>query len=155
MATLLNKENITISTGEYQKDGATKQRWKTIGELITMQGDDGQPYQFFKLWGSGGVVEGKVFDQEDKQQNNQQQQQQAQQAAQDPNLKIAQEAERTKRMEVERKTAKDQAEMQLSMGDQHLRAMKEQAPLQLGKSEQQRKQGKDVVDSEEVLEIWT
>jgi hypothetical protein len=81
-----------------------------------------------------------------------QQQQQAQQAAQDPNLKIAQEAERTKRMEVERKTAKDQAEMQLSMGDQQLRAMKEQATLQLGKSEQQRKQGKDVVDSELRLE---
>ena len=35
-----------------------------------MMGNDGQPYQFFKLWGPGGVTEGKVFDQQD---NNQQQ----------------------------------------------------------------------------------
>jgi len=79
MAQLLNKQNLTISIGEYQKDGATKKQWRTIGELITMQGDDGQPYQFFKLWGSGGVVEGKVFDQEDKQANQQNNQQQGQQ----------------------------------------------------------------------------
>ena len=66
MATFLNKQNLVISTGEYQKDGATKKEWRTIGELITMQGDDGQPYQFFKMWGAGGVVEGKVFEQKDK-----------------------------------------------------------------------------------------
>jgi hypothetical protein len=59
MATLLNKQNLVISAGEYQKDGATKKEWKTIGEIITMQGDDGQPFQFFKMWGAGGVVEGK------------------------------------------------------------------------------------------------
>lgn len=73
MSTFIKKENLTISTGEYQKDGQTKKEWRTIGELITMQGDDGQPYQFFKMWGSGGVVEGKVFEQQDR---NQQQQQQ-------------------------------------------------------------------------------
>ena len=70
---LIKKENLTISIGEYQNNnGETKQEWKTIGELITMQGNDG-PYQFFKLWGSGGSVEGKVFEQQDRtQQNNQQ-----------------------------------------------------------------------------------
>jgi hypothetical protein len=73
MATLLNKQNLVISAGEYQKDGATKKEWKTIGEIITMQGDDGQPFQFFKMWGAGGVVEGKVFEQQDRNQQPQQQ----------------------------------------------------------------------------------
>jgi len=70
MSSFIKKENLTISTGEYQKEGQTKKEWRTIGELITMQGDDGKPYQFFKMWGAGGVVEGKVFEQRD---NNQQQ----------------------------------------------------------------------------------
>lgn len=64
----IKKENLVISTGEYQKDGQTKKEWRTIGEIITMQGDDGQPYQFFKMWGAGGVVEGKVFEQQDRNQ---------------------------------------------------------------------------------------
>jgi hypothetical protein len=72
MSKFIKKENLTISTGEYQKDGQTKKEWRTIGELITMQGDDGKPYQFFKMWGSGGVVEGKVFEQQER--NNQPQQ---------------------------------------------------------------------------------
>lgn len=76
MATFLKKQNLTISTGEYEKDGQMKKEWRTIGELITMQGDDGQPYQFFKMWGAGGVVEGKVFEQQDR---NQQQAPQGQQ----------------------------------------------------------------------------
>ena len=72
---LIKKENLTISIGEYQdKNGATKQEWRTIGELITMQGKDG-PYQFFKLWGASGTTEGKVFEQRDR--NAPQQQQQA------------------------------------------------------------------------------
>tara|TARA_R110000765_G_C18935230_1_gene607120 strand:+ start:1906 stop:2247 length:342 start_codon:yes stop_codon:yes gene_type:complete len=79
MSTFLKKENLTISTGEYQKDGQTKKEWRTIGELITMQGDDGQPYQFFKMWGAGGVVEGKVFEQQDRNQTAQQPQQPTQQ----------------------------------------------------------------------------
>jgi len=74
MATFIKKENLTISTGEYQKDGQTKKEWRTIGEIITMQGDDGQLYQFFKMWGAGGVVEGKVFEQQDRNQQSAQQQ---------------------------------------------------------------------------------
>lgn len=76
MATFIKKQNLTISAGEYEKDGQMKKEWRTIGELITMQGDDGQSYQFFKLWGAGGVVEGKVFEQQDR---NQQQPVQGQQ----------------------------------------------------------------------------
>ena len=64
----IKKENLTISVGEYEKDGVMKKQWKTIGEIITMSGDDGQPYQFFKLWGAGGVVEGKVFEQQEQSQ---------------------------------------------------------------------------------------
>jgi hypothetical protein len=63
---LIKKENLTIVIGEYtDQQGQPKKQYKTIGELITMQGDTG-PYQFFKMWGPGGVVEGKVFDQQDQ-----------------------------------------------------------------------------------------
>jgi len=77
MAQFVKKENLTISIGEYEKEGQTKKQWRTIGEIVSMIGDDGQPYQFFKLWGAGGVVEGKVFEQQDnnQQSNNQGQQQ--------------------------------------------------------------------------------
>lgn len=76
----IKKENLTIVIGEYEKDGAMKKQYKTIGEIITMQGNDG-PYQFFKLWGPGGVVEGKVFSQDD---NKAQQSQQPRQQQQPP-----------------------------------------------------------------------
>jgi hypothetical protein len=79
MAQFVKKENLTISIGEYERDGQTKKQWRTIGEIISMIGDDGKPYQFFKLWGAGGVVEGKVFEQDNQQNNNQQQGQQQQQ----------------------------------------------------------------------------
>ena len=69
MAQFIKKENLTISVGEFtDAQGNPKKQWRTIGELVTMQGDDGQPYQFFKLWGAGGVVEGKVFAQDNHQQ---------------------------------------------------------------------------------------
>ena len=74
MAQFVKKENLTISIGEYEKDGQTKKQWRTIGEIITMNGDDGKPYQFFKLWGAGGVVEGKVFEQQETQGQQQQNQ---------------------------------------------------------------------------------
>jgi len=67
MSKFVKKENIVISTGEYEKDGQTKQEWRNIGEIVTMMGDNGLPYQFVKLWGAGGVVEAKVFAQKDKQ----------------------------------------------------------------------------------------
>ena len=79
MAQFVKKENLTISIGEYEKGGQTKKQWRTIGEIISMIGDDGKPYQFFKLWGAGGVVEGKVFEQQDNNQSNQQASQQNQQ----------------------------------------------------------------------------
>jgi single-stranded DNA-binding protein len=78
---LIKKENLIISIGEYQnKEGVIKQDWRTIGELITMQGKDG-PYQFFKLWGASWVAEGKVVEQRDKAPQ-QQQSKQPQQAPQ-------------------------------------------------------------------------
>ena len=75
MAQFVKKENLTISIGEYEKDGQTKKQWRTIGEVISMMGDDGQPYQFFKLWGASGVVEGKVFAQKEEEQQQRGQQQ--------------------------------------------------------------------------------
>jgi hypothetical protein len=61
-------------------------------------------------------------------------QKKAQQQEEDPNLKLARTAEETKRMEVDRKSKKDQAEVKLRT------------------DEQQRKRAKDVVDAELQLE---
>lgn len=80
----IKKENICIS--EERSDGNGK-AWKTIGEIVTMSGNDGQ-YQFVKLWGPGGIVQASVFPpKEDNQQQGQQQgqQQQAPQQQQQPN----------------------------------------------------------------------
>jgi len=67
----VKKENLVIVTGKYtDRNGQEKNEYKTIGELITMNGNDG-PYQFFKLWGAGGVTEGKVFAQKDRETPNQ------------------------------------------------------------------------------------
>ena len=84
MGQVIKRENITIIIGEYQKDGETKKRYKTIGEIVTMQGDDGSQYQFGEMWGPGGVVKFNIYEQEDKnaqQQPKQSYQQQPQQAA--------------------------------------------------------------------------
>jgi len=66
MSNLIKKENISIIIGTYtNKEGQEKKQYRTIGELITMQGDDGQPYQFGKLWGAAGCTEIKVYPQDD------------------------------------------------------------------------------------------
>lgn len=66
MGQVIKRENITIIIGEYQKDGETKKRYKTIGEIVTMQGEDGSNYQFGEMWGPGGVVKFNIYQQEDK-----------------------------------------------------------------------------------------
>ena len=81
-----------------------------------------------------------------------QQQQQAQQAAQDPTLKIAQEAERTKRMEVERKAAKDQAELQLAMQKQQMEESAAVVDAELEIKKQDMEESKAVVNAELELE---
>lgn len=83
MAQLIKKENITIVTGTYNDaQGNEKKRYKTIAELITMQGDDGSQYQFGEMWGPHGVTKFNVYAQDEnsnQQQNNNQGQQQQQQ----------------------------------------------------------------------------
>jgi hypothetical protein len=74
---------------------------------------------------------GKQLTAQHKQENAQKE---AQKQSEDPNLQLAREDSKTKRMEVERKTVKDQAEAKLRGDDQ------------------QRKRAKDVVDSELRLE---
>ncbi len=80
MAQLIKKENITIVTGTYNDaQGNEKKRYKTIAELITMQGDDGSQYQFGEMWGPHGVTKFNVYAQDEnnnQQQNNNQGQQQ-------------------------------------------------------------------------------
>ena len=79
MSNVLNKENIVIVVDTYKdrQTGQEKKVFKTIGELVTMQGNDGQPYQFGRLWGPTGSTEFKVYSQENRQQavNNAQPQQ--------------------------------------------------------------------------------
>jgi len=85
MAQLVKKENITIVTGTYNDaQGNEKKRYKTIAELITMRGDDGNEYQFGEIWGPHGVTKFNVYPQEDsnKQAQNNNQQQGQQQPAQ-------------------------------------------------------------------------
>jgi len=70
MAQLVKKENITIVTGTYNDaQGNEKKRYKTIAELITMRGDDGNEYQFGEIWGPHGVTKFNVYSQEDNNQN--------------------------------------------------------------------------------------
>ena len=76
MAQVINRENITISTGTYEKDGATKQRYKTIGELVSYQNDDGTINQFGEMWGPTGSTKFNVYEQTDR--NTQQPQREAQ-----------------------------------------------------------------------------
>lgn len=67
MAQVIKRENITIVIGQYtDNNGQDKKKYKTIGELVTMQGDDGQPYQFGELWGAHGVTKFNVYEQQDK-----------------------------------------------------------------------------------------
>lgn len=68
----IKKENICISEEYIDSQGNQKKSWKTIGEIVTMNGNDG-PYQFIKLWGPGGFVEAKVFGQRDDNQQSAQQ----------------------------------------------------------------------------------
>jgi hypothetical protein len=87
MAQLIKKENITIVTGTYNdQQGNEKKRYKTIAELITMRGDDGNEYQFGEIWGPHGVTKFNVYAQDDNSQNqNNNQQNNQQQAPQQQN----------------------------------------------------------------------
>jgi len=80
MAQLIKKENITIVIDTWtDNQGVEKKKYKTIAELVTMRGDDGNEYQFGEIWGPHGVTKFNVYAQEDKnnqQQNNNQGQQQ-------------------------------------------------------------------------------
>lgn len=78
MPQLIRKENMTIVTGTYIKDGVEKKRYRTIGEIVTMQGDDGSTYQFGETWGPGGCTQFNIYSQDDKQQAQPQQQPMAQ-----------------------------------------------------------------------------
>lgn len=82
MAQVIKRENITISTGTYEKDGQTKQRYKTIGELVTYQNDDQSISQFGEMWGPTGSTKFNVYEQTDR--NASQPAQQSQQQQQPP-----------------------------------------------------------------------
>lgn len=85
MSQLIKKEKISIVIGEYQaQDGTMKKKRRTIGEMVTMIGDDGQPYQFGELWGAGGVSSFNVYPVDDDQQQAQAPQQHPQQGYQQP-----------------------------------------------------------------------
>jgi len=80
MAQLIKKENITIVTGTYNDaQGNEKKRYKTIAELITMRGDDGNEYQFGEIWGPHGVTKFNVYAQDESNQNQTQNNNQGQQ----------------------------------------------------------------------------
>ena len=62
MSQFVKKQHLCVSIGSYTNSaGQLKQSYKQIGELLTFD-DNGQLYQFFRLWGPHGVTEGKIFD---------------------------------------------------------------------------------------------
>lgn len=72
----IKKENICISDEYTDGQGNIKKLWKTIGEIATFSGDNGE-FQKIKLWGPGGFTEASVLPpREDNQQQQAQQQQQ-------------------------------------------------------------------------------
>ena len=42
MAQINKRQNIVVVFDTYQKDGKEKKVWKTIGEIVTFQGEDGE-----------------------------------------------------------------------------------------------------------------
>ena len=51
MAKFIKKQNITIITGSYtNKQGEEKKLYHNIGEIVTMEGDDGGQYQFGEIF---------------------------------------------------------------------------------------------------------
>jgi len=75
---LIRKENIVIVVDTYMKDGQEKNVYKTVGEIVHMNGSDG-PYSFGRLWGPTGSTKFNIFPQ-DQQRSQQPVQQQAQSA---------------------------------------------------------------------------
>ena len=67
MAQIIKKENISIVVDTYVKDGQQKNVYKTIGELVTYQNDDGSYSQFGRMWGPTGTTKFNVFEQRDRQ----------------------------------------------------------------------------------------
>ena len=60
MGQLIKKENISVIVGQYpdpQNPQQMKNRHRTIGEIVTMQGDDGSVYQFGEIWGPHGSTQ--------------------------------------------------------------------------------------------------
>ena len=70
MATLLKKENINVVIEVYQdrNTGQEKKKRRTIGEIVTMQGDDGSVFQFGEIWGPHGSTKFDIYEQQDNQQ---------------------------------------------------------------------------------------
>lgn len=67
MSRILKKENIVIAIREYQDNqGQNKKVYKTIGELVTMMGDDGTSYQFGEMWGATGAQKFNVYEQTER-----------------------------------------------------------------------------------------
>lgn len=51
MAKFIKKQNMTIVRGSYtNKKGEEKKLYQNIGEIVTMEGDDGGQYQFGEIF---------------------------------------------------------------------------------------------------------
>jgi len=71
---LLKKENIVAVQGTYQdQQGAEKKEYRTIGEVLTISGQDGSSFQKIKLYHMPGA-DISLFEQKPKEQATQQNQ---------------------------------------------------------------------------------
>ena len=65
MAKVIDRRNIAAVIREYEKDGEKKKVWRTIGEITTFEGDDGDKFTKCEIYHMPGVNL-SVFKQEDK-----------------------------------------------------------------------------------------
>ena len=67
MAQVLKRENLSVIIDTYQdkQTGQQKHKRRTIGEIVTMQGDDGSVYQFGEIWGPHGCTKFNIYEQQD------------------------------------------------------------------------------------------
>ena len=78
MSKNIGRKNIVLAYDKYQgQDGQEKTNWRTLGEIVMFQGDDGKVSEIVNLWTMPGASI-RVFPPKDKQQTQQPTQQPAQ-----------------------------------------------------------------------------
>lgn len=71
-AQVINRKNISVVVGQYPDKNnpqLMKNKWRTIGEIVTLQNPDGSISEFGELWGPHGATKFNLYEQEDRNQS--------------------------------------------------------------------------------------